>query len=117
MRKRRLAALLPLRAVCVMLVAPVGTVPVLVAVPPRTRTDTRSAGARGADAGADADEAAAGGAVGVTASLAPDVAEEPAPFSAVTVKVYPVPAVRPVTVHVVAPVVVQVRPPGEDVTV
>ena len=123
-RKRWLAVLPPLRAVWVMLVAPDGTVPVLVAVPPRTRTATRRAGARdvdagadtGADAGADAGSAA-GGAVGVTASLASDALEEPTLFAAVTVKVYGVPAVRPVTVHVVAPVVVQVRPPGAAVAV
>jgi len=36
---------------------------------------------------------------------------------AVTVKVYVTPLVRPVTVQVVAPVVVQVKPPGVEVTV
>jgi hypothetical protein len=42
---------------------------------------------------------------------------EPTPFVAVTLKVYEVPGVRPVTLQVRAPDVVQVRPPGDAVTV
>ena len=41
----------------------------------------------------------------------------PTPLVAVTVKVYAVPGVRPVTVQVSAPVVVHVRLPGLEVTV
>lgn len=42
----------------------------------------------------------------------------PAAFVAVTVKVYPVPFVNPVTVHVSGPLVhTQVAPPGDAVTV
>lgn len=54
---------------------------------------------------------------GVTAELAADAAEVPAALVAVTLNVYAVPLVRPVTVAVVAPVVVAVRPPGVEVTV
>ena len=39
---------------------------------------------------------------GVTALVAPEAALEPAPFTAVTVNVYAVPAVRPVTRRSVA---------------
>ena len=41
----------------------------------------------------------------------------PTPFVAVTVKVYAVPFVSPGTVQLVAPVVVHVKFPGEEVTV
>ena len=41
----------------------------------------------------------------------------PSALVALTVKVYAVPLVRPETVQLVAPVVVQVNPPGDDVTV
>jgi hypothetical protein len=41
----------------------------------------------------------------------------PTAFLAVTLKVYCCRFVSPATVHVVAPVVVQVKPPGLDVTV
>jgi hypothetical protein len=54
---------------------------------------------------------------GVTAALAADAAEVPAALVAVTVNVYAVPLVRPVTVADVAPVVVAVAPPGAAVTV
>jgi len=54
---------------------------------------------------------------GVTAAEAPDAAPVPAVFVAVTVNVYAVPFVNPVTVQVSAPVVVQVAPPGEAVAV
>ena len=40
----------------------------------------------------------------------------PALFVAVTVKVYAVPFVSPVTAQVRAPAVVHVRPPGDEVT-
>ena len=55
--------------------------------------------------------------VGVTELDAALAAPVPTLLVAVTVKVYAVPGVRPVTVHVSAPVVVQVRPPGFEVTV
>jgi hypothetical protein len=41
-----------------------------------------------------------GGALGVTALLGAEVSPHPAPLSALTVKVYVVPFVRPVTVQV-----------------
>src|SRR5664280_338319 len=50
-------------------------------------------------------------------ALAGDVAEVPATLVALTVNVYAVPLVRPVSVAWVAPVVVAARPPGEAVTV
>jgi hypothetical protein len=53
---------------------------------------------------------------GTTAFDAPEEAPVPAALVAVTVKVYEVPLVRPVTVQVV-PLVAHVRPPGLDVTV
>jgi hypothetical protein len=55
--------------------------------------------------------------VGVTALLAEDAALVPALLVAVTVKVYAVPLVSPVTMQLVAPAVVHCLPPGEDVTV
>jgi hypothetical protein len=36
-------------------------------------------------------------------------------FVAITVNVYPTPVVKPVTVEEVAPVVLAVKPPGDDV--
>ena len=61
---------------------------------------------------------APGTVAGVTELLADDAAlVVPAPLVAVTVKVYAVPLVRPVTMQLVAPVVVHCLPPGEDVTV
>src|SRR5450756_1169146 len=54
---------------------------------------------------------------GVTAALANDSSEVPTALVAVTVNVYAVPLTRPVTVAVVAPVVLTVAPSGEAVTV
>jgi hypothetical protein len=54
---------------------------------------------------------------GVTATDAADGGEPPTAFVATTRNVYGVPLVSPDTVAVVAPVVVAVRPPGDDVTV
>jgi hypothetical protein len=56
---------------------------------------------------------------GVTATDAGDGGEPPTAFVATTRNVYGVPLVSPdtVAVVVVAPVVVAVRPPGDDVTV
>jgi hypothetical protein len=54
---------------------------------------------------------------GVAEFDATEAALVPALFVAVTVNVYAVPFVRPVTVQVVAPVVVHVFDPGVDVTV
>jgi hypothetical protein len=58
-----------------------------------------------------------GGPAGVTALDGDDARLVPTTLVAVTVKVYEVPLVRPVTVQVRAPVVVQVKPPGLEVTV
>jgi hypothetical protein len=56
--------------------------------------------------------------VGVTDELALDDPEVPPPLVAVTVNVYAVPLVRPVTSQLVSGrVMVQVKPPGLDVTV
>jgi hypothetical protein len=54
---------------------------------------------------------------GVTADDAVEAGPIPTSFVAVTVKVYGVPLVRPVTVQVRASVVVHVIPSGELVTV
>jgi hypothetical protein len=54
---------------------------------------------------------------GSTALDGVDVGPTPRTFMAATTKVYVVPLVSPLTVHVVAPVVVQVFPPGVAVTV
>ena len=57
---------------------------------------------------------------GVTAVDADELTEFPATFVAMTVNVYAVPFVNPVTVQVVAgvaPVVEQVSEPGDEVTV
>ena len=62
----------------------------------------------------------ADGAVGVTELDAAEGALVPTPFVAVTVKVYAVPFVRPVTIPLVAggePVTLFVMPPGLDVIV
>jgi hypothetical protein len=54
----------------------------------------------------------------VTTDVSGDAGEVPASLLAVTVNVYAVPLVSPVTVaEVSAPVAVAVRPPGEAVTV
>lgn len=54
---------------------------------------------------------------GITAAEAVLAGPVPIALVAVTVKVYEVPLVRPDTVHPVAPVVVQVCDPGDEVTV
>jgi hypothetical protein len=54
---------------------------------------------------------------GVTGALATDAGEVPTALVAVTVNVYAVPLVRPVTVAVKGPAEVAVRPPGDAVTV
>ena len=60
---------------------------------------------------------ASGTVFGVTVALAVDATEDPATLVAVTVNLYAAPLVRPVTVAVVAPVVLTVAPSGEAVTV
>jgi hypothetical protein len=60
---------------------------------------------------------APGTVLGVTAALGKEASELPAALAAVSVNVYAVPLVRPVTVAVVAPVVLTVAPSGEAVTV
>jgi hypothetical protein len=59
---------------------------------------------------------APGTVVGVAAADADDAEPVPTVFVAVTVNVYAVPFVRPLTVHV-SDAVVHVKPPGLDVTV
>jgi hypothetical protein len=54
---------------------------------------------------------------GTTAADATDGALAPTEFEAVTLKVYDLPSLSPETVQVSAPVVEQVAPPGEAVTV
>ena len=56
-------------------------------------------------------------AVGVTAFDFADAAPKPAAFLALTVNVYVVPLASPPRVQLNAPVVVQVLPPGAEVTV
>ena len=58
-----------------------------------------------------------GAVLGVVALLASDSGEVPIALVAVTVNVYVVPLARPVTVAVVAPVVLTVAPSGDAVTV
>ena len=53
---------------------------------------------------------------GITGVEAADAGPVPTPFVAVTVKVYDVPSVRPVTVTGLV-VFIAVNPPGDDVTV
>ena len=60
---------------------------------------------------------APGTVLGVTDALVNGAREVPAALAAVTVNVYAVPLVRPVTVTEVAPDVVAVAPPGAAVTV
>ena len=57
-----------------------------------------------------------GGPVGVTDADGVDAAPVPTVFVATTVNAYPVPFVKPYTVHDNAPVVVQILAPGFDVT-
>src|SRR5665648_624107 len=66
---------------------------------------------------ADTAVGAPGTVLGVTAALATDASEVPTLLVAVTVNVYAVPLVNPVTVPVVAPDVDTVAPPGDAVTV
>ena len=66
---------------------------------------------------ADTPVGAPGTVLGVTAALAIDAGEVPTLLVAVTVNVYGVPLVSPVTVPVVAPDVDTVAPPGDAVTV
>ncbi len=54
---------------------------------------------------------------GVAVADAAEAGPVPEPLVAVTVKVYPVPLVSPLTVQLVAPPVVQVKAPGDEVTV
>ena len=60
---------------------------------------------------------APGEVAGIAAAEAVEAIEVPEAFVAVTVNVYEVPLVRPATVQVRAPVVVQVLASGVDVTV
>ena len=59
---------------------------------------------------------APGAATGIAGFEGAEATEEPAPFTAATVKIYETPLVRPVTVQVSAPRAdVQLCPPGEAV--
>jgi hypothetical protein len=60
---------------------------------------------------------APGTVLGVTAALGKEASELPAALAAVSVNVYAVPLVRPVTVAVVPMIVLALAPPGEAVTV
>jgi hypothetical protein len=60
--------------------------------------------------------ASGGPGLGVTGSDAAEAGPCPTAFEALTVKVYGVPFVRPATLHVSAPVVEHVAPPGDAVT-
>ena len=60
---------------------------------------------------------ALGGPIGIIDPVGNDARLMPAEFIAVTVNVYPVPFVNPVTVQEVPPVVVHVLPSGLDITV
>jgi hypothetical protein len=73
-------------------------------------------GAAGAGVGVSRAGVGAGTAVGVTAFEATDADPDPATLAAVTVKVYDLPGVRPVTVQARAPDVEHVRLSGLDVT-
>nr|WP_229708421.1 hypothetical protein [Knoellia flava] len=57
------------------------------------------------------------GTVGITTALGDELGEVPIALVAVTVNVYAVPLLSPMTVQARAPVVVQVLPPGLEVTV
>src|SRR5450631_3322474 len=87
------------------------------AEPPLLAGAAHDTTAEASPAVADTPVGAPGTALGVTAPLAGEAGEVPTPFVAVTVNVYEVPLVRPVTVAVVAPAVAAVRPPGLAVTV
>ena len=65
---------------------------------------------------ADGVNGAVGTVMGVTWLEVP-AGPSPAPLVATTVKEYAVPLVRPLTVQVSAPDVVQVKEPGDEVTV
>ena len=58
-----------------------------------------------------------GAVTGIAAAEASEAVDVPDAFVAVTLKVYQVPLVRPVTTHVRAPLVAQVLPLGVEVTV
>lgn len=66
---------------------------------------------------ADTFVGASGALAGVTALDAAEAADVPTAFEPVTVKVYDVPLVKPETTQESVPRVVQVSPPGDDVTV
>jgi len=70
-----------------------------------------------APAVADTPVGAPGTVDGTTDDDADDADPVPTEFVAVTVNVYELPFVRPVTVQEVAVVVVHVSPPGDEVTV
>ena len=87
-RKPWVAVPPPVVAVWLMLVAPAGTLPVVVPTPPFTVVAPRSAGLTGAGgAGVTGVAGAAGGAVGVTLAVATEATEAPARLVAVTTNV------------------------------
>ena len=94
----------------------------MIADPPSSGADHDTVAAA-SPATADTDPGAAGTvaggtvAAGVTASDGDDDTEVPTALVAVTVNVYAVPLVSPVTVHEAAPEVEHVLAPGDEVTV
>ena len=86
------------------------------ALPPSDTGAVQETTAEALPATADAPVGAPGAPSGVTGDDAAEGAPVPVPLVAVTVNVYAVPLVRPLTVQgLEAPV--QVRPPGDEVTV
>ena len=92
------------------------TVEPVIALPPLDTGAVQETSAEESPNTPDTPVGAPGTVAGVTAPEALDATPVPAALVAVTVNVYEVPFVRPVTVHVVA-VVVQVNEPGDEVTV
>jgi hypothetical protein len=87
------------------------------ALPPSEAGAVQDTTAEALPARAEAPVGPPGTVAGVTAVEGSDAAPVPTALVAVTVKVYDVPLVRPLTVQDVAPVVVQVLLPGDEVTV
>ena len=87
------------------------------AAPPLLTGTVQLTTARAFPGVADTAVGAPGTVFGVTATLATDTSELPATLAAVTVNVYAVPLVKPVTVTVVPIIVLALNPPGNAVTV
>jgi hypothetical protein len=85
--------------------------------PPSLPGAVHETSAEPSPATADTPVGASGATAGVTGVDADEAGPSPFSLVATTVNVYAVPLVSPDTVHEVAPEVVQVKPPGLDVTV